>query len=193
MQRASADSRKGQLTIHSRLDFNFQHLSFQLLKKIACIVTHPIQYQAPLLRLIAASREIDLKVLFLSDFSLHAHYETAFGKTFKWDVNLTDGYQWEVLPRWGIGHSTPMRRWWPVSGVKRRLREGNFDAVWVHGWAHIGLRQAIGAAHALGLPVLLRGEAKPDPRRAVICAVVCATHFAGICSRRPPGFSASAR
>jgi glycosyltransferase involved in cell wall biosynthesis len=131
--------------------------------RLAYIVTHPIQYQAPLLRLLAASREIELKVFFLSDFSLHAHHEKAFGQTFKWDVNLTDGYDWEVLPRWGIGRSTPMRPWWPVSGVKRRLREGGFDAVWVHGWGHVGLRQAIRAAHTLGLPVLLRGESAPDP------------------------------
>jgi glycosyltransferase involved in cell wall biosynthesis len=132
--------------------------------RLAYIVTHPIQYQAPLLRLLAASREIELKVFFLSDFSLHAHHEKAFGQTFKWDVNLTDGYNWEVLPRWGIGRSTSLRPWWPVSGVKQRLQEGNFDAVWVHGWAHVGLRQAISAAHALGLPVLLRGESTPDPQ-----------------------------
>src|ERR1035437_805364 len=134
---------------------------------LAYIVTHPIQYQAPLLRLIAASQEISLKVFFLSDFSLHAHHEAAFGQTFKWDVNLTDGYDWEVLPRWGIGSSTPMRPWWPVRGLKERLKAGRFDAVWVHGWGHIGLRQAIRAGHEMGLPVLLRGESAPapEPRR----------------------------
>src|ERR1035437_9221758 len=93
---------------------------------LAYIVTHPIQYQAPLRRLIAASQEISLKVFFLSDFSLHAHHEAAFGQTFKWDVNLTDGYDWEVLPRWGIGSSTPMRPWWPVRELKERL---NFPVI----------------------------------------------------------------
>ena len=43
--------------------------------RLAYIVTHPIQYQAPLLRYLAQSNEIDLEVFFLSDFSLHAHYE----------------------------------------------------------------------------------------------------------------------
>jgi glycosyltransferase involved in cell wall biosynthesis len=138
--------------------FHRSHLMFRL----AYIVTHPIQYQVPLLRLLAASGEVDLRVFFLCNFSLHAHHETKFGRTFKWDVNLTDGYKWEVLPRWGIGRSASMRRWWPVSGVKRRLREGGFEAVWVHGWAHVGLRQAISAAHAIGLPVLLRGESTPE-------------------------------
>jgi hypothetical protein len=45
--------------------------------RLAYIVTHPIQYQAPLLRLLASSEGIDLKVFFLSDFSLHAHFGNA--------------------------------------------------------------------------------------------------------------------
>ncbi len=136
------------------------------MKKLAYIVTHPIQYQAPLLRLVAASGEIDLKVFFLSDLSLHTHHEAAFGQSFKWDVNLTDGYQWELLPRWGLGTSTPLRPWWPVRGLQRRLAAGGFDAVWVHGWAHVGLRQAARATKALGLPLLLRGETTPTTSRA---------------------------
>ena len=104
--------------------------------RLAYIVTHPIQYQAPLLRYLAQSNEIDLEVFFLSDFSLHAHYEQAFNHTFKWDVALTDGYAWEVLPRVFLGASRPLRPWWPVSALRRRLREGRFDAVWVHGWGH---------------------------------------------------------
>ena len=128
--------------------------------RLAYIVTHPIQYQAPLLRLLARNG-IALKVFFLSDFSLHEHYEHDFSQTFKWDVPLTDGYAWEILPRWGIGASTPLHPHWPVQGLKRRLRDGCFDAVWIHGWGHVGLRQAVRAAHALGLPVLLRGDSTP--------------------------------
>lgn len=131
--------------------------------RLAYIVTHPIQYQAPLLRLLAQSDDIELQVFFLSDFSLHAHREEAFGQTVKWDVPLTDGYQWEVVPRVGLGPSTPLRPRWPVSGLRARLAAGKFDAVWVHGWGHIGLRQAIRAASALGLLVLLRGESTLDP------------------------------
>jgi glycosyltransferase involved in cell wall biosynthesis len=133
---------------------------------LAYIVTHPIQYQSPLLRLIAASGEIDLRVFFLSDLSLHAHHEMAFARTFKWDVPLTDGFCWEVLPRWGIGPSTRLRPAWPVYGLEKKLGQDRFDAVWVHGWGHVGLRQGIRAAHRLGIPVLLRGETTPDSSRA---------------------------
>lgn len=133
------------------------------MNKVLYIVTHPIQYQTPLLRFLAASGEIELKVFFFSDFSLHAHHEKAFGQSFKWDVNLTDGYEWEVLPRWGGERSTPLHPWLPVRGLKEQLETGHYDAVWVHGWwGHVGLLQAIRAANVLSIPVLLRGESTPD-------------------------------
>jgi glycosyltransferase involved in cell wall biosynthesis len=130
--------------------------------RLSYIVTHPIQYQAPLLRHLARSNEIDLEVFYLSDFSLHAHYEQAFNHTFKWDVALTDGYAWEILPRLFLGSSRPLRPLWPVGALRQRLRQGRFDAVWVHGWGHIALCQAVREAAALGLPVLLRGESLPN-------------------------------
>ena len=130
--------------------------------RLSYVVTHPIQYQAPLLRYLAQSGEIDLEVLFLSDFSLHAHYERAFNQTFKWDVALTEGYSWEVLPRVFLGPSRQLRPLWPAGWLRQRLRDGRFNAVWVHGWGHVGLYQAVREATALGLPVLMRGETLPN-------------------------------
>jgi glycosyltransferase involved in cell wall biosynthesis len=129
--------------------------------RVAYVVTHPIQYQAPLLRALANCGAIDLEVFFLSDFSLRAHYEQAFQRTFKWDTDLTEGYRWQVLPRRCIGASTTLERWLPLAGLRKRLRAGQFDALWVHGWAHIGLCQAIEAACANRIPILFRGESTP--------------------------------
>ena len=126
--------------------------------RLAYVVTHPIQYQAPLLRYLSSNGDFDLRVLFLSDFSLREHYERAYGRSFKWDVALTEGYKWEVLPRIFAGPLTPLRRWSPVLELRRRLREGDFDAVWVHGWGHVGLCQAVREAVLLGMPVLIRGD-----------------------------------
>jgi len=133
--------------------------------RLAYIVTHPIQYQAPLLHYLSHAGGIDLRVFFLSDFSLHQHYEQAFHQTFKWDVALTEGYKWEILPRIFLGPSTKLRRWWPVARLRQRLGAGYFDAVWVHGWAHLGLCQVIQDAASLALPVLLRGESTPESNR----------------------------
>ncbi len=60
--------------------------------RVAYFATHPIQYQAPLLRYLAADPQIDLEVFFYSDFSLHEHFDPGYGVEFKWDVPLVQGY-----------------------------------------------------------------------------------------------------
>ncbi len=129
--------------------------------RLAYLVSHPIQYQAPLLRRIALEPEIDLTVLFGSDFSVRGYKDQGFGVDVKWDTPLLDGYRSEFLQPWrdtgGISPTTPISR-----GVYRRLQliDGSpaFDALWVHGYASVNSLQAILAANALGIPVLLRAE-----------------------------------
>jgi glycosyltransferase involved in cell wall biosynthesis len=127
--------------------------------RLAYFVSHPIQYQAPLLRLIHADPNIDLTVFFYSDFSLSAYKDKEFGRTIQWDVPLTEGYKHYFLDCWG---STQWKGWLnqPVAtGIKSVLKQGEFDAVWVHGWSWLCSLQAILSAHQLKVPVLLRGEA----------------------------------
>ncbi len=125
--------------------------------RVACIVTHPIQYQAPMFRYLAASSEIDLTVFFLSDLSIREYRDRGFGVAVKWDVPLLEGYRSEFLPAFGARDTLSF--WRPFShSLSRRLAAGRFDALWVHGYAHQALIRAIGAARALGIKVLLRGE-----------------------------------
>ena len=103
--------------------------------RIAYIVSHPIQYQAPLLRRIAREKALDLTVLFLSDFSTRAYGDPGFGQAISWDVDLLGGYQSKVLPAWGDRDSLGF--WKPLTtGVEEELRRGDYDVVWLHGYAH---------------------------------------------------------
>jgi len=123
--------------------------------RLAYLVSHPIQYQAPLLRRIALEPDIDLTVFFGSDFSLRAYTDRGFGVEVVWDTPLTEGYKHVFLkPLRDTGTVSPTS---PVSrGIFKALR--GFDALWVHGYASINSLQAILAANALGIPVLLRAE-----------------------------------
>ncbi len=129
--------------------------------RLAYVVSHPIQYQANLLRRIAADPEIDLTVFFCSDFSAKAYKDSGFGMTVKWDVPLLEGYRSVILPRFrDTSQPSPLR---PIAyGIFRRLRRGvdgqPFDAMWVHGYSTINMLHAILAAKMLGIPVLLRAE-----------------------------------
>src|SRR5476649_2632383 len=66
--------------------------------RLAYLVSHPIQYQAPLLRRIAEEPDIDLTVFFGSDFSVRGYTDEGFGVGVKWDVPLLDGYKHVFLP-----------------------------------------------------------------------------------------------
>lgn len=125
--------------------------------RLAYVVSHPIQYQAPLLRRIAAEPGIDLTVFFSSDFSVRAYRDPGFGTEVKWDVDLLSGYKQVFLPRLrDNGSLSPTR---PIHyGLLKQLRAGNFDAVWVHGYATVNALHALLAAKLLRLPVLLRAE-----------------------------------
>jgi len=123
--------------------------------RLAYLVSHPIQYQAPLLRRIAREPDIDLTVFFGSDFSLRAYKDHGFGVEVAWDTPLTEGYNHVFLKplrdTGTVSLTSPISR-----GILKALR--GFDALWVHGYASINSLQAILAANALGIPVLLRAE-----------------------------------
>lgn len=129
-----------------------------VINRIAYFVSHPIQYQAPLLRRIAAEPEIDLEVFFFSDFSVQEYVDPGFGKAIKWDVPLTEGYKYHFLDTWGPKKRYSWLRQPIAKDIAQQLKEGNFDAVWVHGWFWFCSLQAIMVANRLGIPVLLRGE-----------------------------------
>jgi glycosyltransferase involved in cell wall biosynthesis len=127
--------------------------------RLAYFVSHPIQYQAPLLRLIAAEPDIQLKVFFYSDFSLQAYQDPGFGRAIEWDIPLTEGYDYQFLECWGYHQRKSFLQQPIAKDILKQLELNKFDAVWVHGWSDIGSLQAILAADRLRIPILLRGEA----------------------------------
>lgn len=133
--------------------------------KLAYLVTHPIPYQAPLLRKLAAEPDIDLTVFFGTDFTARTFTAEEFGQTITWDVPLLEGYRHELLPRLDRpkvepGKLEPLDFWHPLSrGFAHKLTAGGFDALWVHGYAHWTHLAAMLAARRRGIKVLLRDEA----------------------------------
>jgi glycosyltransferase involved in cell wall biosynthesis len=131
--------------------------------KVAYLVSHPIQYQAPLLRRISQETDIELTVFFGSDFSVREYVDKGFGVNLKWDVPLIEGYRHEFLPSiWD------KRRTGPTSqlnyGIFSRLRgdkgSDGFDVLWVHGYSTLNALQGMLVAKLLGIPVLLRAESR---------------------------------
>jgi len=152
--------------------------------RLAYLVSHPIQYQAPLLRRIAEEPDIDLTVFFGSDFSVRGYRDEGFGVGVKWDIPLLDGYRHEFLPRLRdrgtVSVASPLNY-----GIVNRLRgeggDAEFDALWVHGYATVNAMHGIVAAKALGIPVLLRAEGwLGDRGRSGVRLAIKRAMFAGL-------------
>lgn len=131
--------------------------------RLAYFVSHPIQYQAPLLRRIAQEKDLALKVFFSSNISVRGYLDPGFGVAVKWDVPLLEGYRHEFLPvlrdAEQLGPCKPLNY-----GIGRILRRQGFDAVWVHGYSTATNLQAMVAAKRLKIPVLLRAESNLTDR-----------------------------
>lgn len=70
------------------------------MKKLAIILSHPIQYYAPWFQALNADPEIQLRVFYLWNFGVAASGVAAsvdrdFGQTIEWDVPMLDGYDYE--------------------------------------------------------------------------------------------------
>lgn len=124
--------------------------------RLAILSSHPIQYQAPLFRRLAADPELDVLVLFCS--APGAYWDDGFKQKVEWDVPLLDGYRWRVLPN---------RSPWPnqstFTGVINpaiidEVRRHAYDAILLHGWGNITSLVAACAAIRSRLPIFLRAE-----------------------------------
>jgi glycosyltransferase involved in cell wall biosynthesis len=125
--------------------------------RLAYLVSHPIQYQAPLLRKIAAEPDLDLTVLFCSDVSVRPFLNEGFARVLEWDVPLLDGYRHRFLPVWG--RRDRVSGWRPLThGIGRILEEERCEALWVHSYARASNLAAMLAARRRRIPVLLREE-----------------------------------
>lgn len=124
---------------------------------LAIVTSHPIQYQAPLWRALAAAG-VNFQVWFLTPHALQPSKDREFGRTFAWDLDLLAGYPHRFLairPAWSLDRFNGIRlqRDW-----KTELREHGVTTLWVEGWRFRTLWSAVAAAHELGISVWLRGE-----------------------------------
>lgn len=135
--------------------------------RLAYLVSHPIQYQAPLLRHIAADPDIDLTVFFGSDFSIRGYRDPGFGVDVTWDIPLLDGYKYVFLPT--LRDNGTASVFSPISKGLSRSIAGTadvpaFDVLWTHGYSTVNQIQGILAARLHRVPVLVRSDSSLDDR-----------------------------
>ena len=135
--------------------------------RILYLVSHPIQYQAPLLRLISQSKEIDIHAVFYWDKKSESHFDEGFGCAIAWDVPLLDGYAYQYLAE------TKQTRFQKLKTLWKLIHKKRFDIVWTHGYADLYTIATIVFAKIKGLSVFVRGESLYFPQDKISIKKKC--------------------
>lgn len=106
------------------------------MKRLAIITTHPIQYNAPLFRILHQRNNINLKVFYTWEQSQKGQvYDPGFGIHREWDIPLLEGYDYVFVKNSaaepGSHHFTGIVN--PT--LLQEVKAFKPDAVLVYGWA----------------------------------------------------------
>jgi glycosyltransferase involved in cell wall biosynthesis len=126
-------------------------------RPLVIVETHPVQYHAPVYRLVEEAHGIPVTVIYGSDFSVAGYCDKEFNASFSWDVDLTAGNDVRFLSRAKEGGAQSFDEVSP-HGLSRMLREVKGSAILLTGYSRLFNIGAFYAARKTGLPVLFRAE-----------------------------------
>ncbi len=124
---------------------------------LAVIETHPVQYHAPVYRAVQKEFNIPVTAIYGSDFSLNGYRDKEFGASFKWDTDLTSGYESIFLSRASNGGAGSFEDTSP-KGLDRALGKLEPKALLILGYSPRFNRRAFYEGLRSGRPILFRGE-----------------------------------
>jgi glycosyltransferase involved in cell wall biosynthesis len=125
----------------------------QAVTKLTILVSHPIQYFAPVFRLLAAREDLDLEVVFHCKVGLEHSYDPGFGQIVAWDIPLLEGFRSRFLSR---SRNTGGLKLGIIPALIRRRP----DVLMIHGYSSATNLVAIAVGKLLGARVLLRGDTR---------------------------------
>jgi hypothetical protein len=128
--------------------------------RLTVVQTHPVQYNAPWFRYIAANcAEIELTVVYAARPGPDQQ-GAGFDVPFEWDTPLLDGYAWQLVRegREGDDFSTGRFRGLDVPAIGAAVAATRPDIVLVPGWHSLTYMRALLSSRRRGVPILYRGD-----------------------------------
>ena len=95
--------------------------------RLLFVASHPVQYQAPMFRRLAAQSAFDIHVAYCTLRGAEAGHDPEFDAEVQWDVPLLNGYAWSQLPNRGSGQESFFGLLNPA--LWKLVHRGNYDAV----------------------------------------------------------------
>ena len=128
------------------------------MKNLAIITTHPIQYYAPLFRLLTQRGKVNIKVFYTwGEEAKGKIFDPGFGAMRSWDIPLLEGYSYEFVKN--VSKSPGSSHFGGIVNpdIIERIKVFNADALLVFGWAFNSHLKVV--RHFKGIiPVYFRGD-----------------------------------
>lgn len=126
--------------------------------RLAIVLSHPTQYYSPWFRWLREHTSLSLRVFYLWEFGVTAKRDPEFQQTFRWDVDLLAGYEYEFVPNIardpGTHHFAGLRN--PT--LTSRLAAFRPDAILLFGYANATHLRLILWARRRRIPLVFRGD-----------------------------------
>jgi len=135
------------------------------MKKLAIITTHPIQYYAPVFRLLSQSN-LQVKVFYTWGESSVGKFDPGFGRKIEWDIPLLEGYDYQYLKNTSSNPGSSHFRGIINPDAVEQINAFGPNAILVFGWSYHSHLKII--RHFKGkVPVWFRGDSTLlDPQPA---------------------------
>lgn len=137
-------------------------------RQLGVVVTHPIQYQAPLWRALQRDGRVKPTLLFLSRHGVEDAVDPNFGVRFAWDTDLLGGYESVFVPNWRASGTSGRFLTYVNPGLISALRRCEADAVLFVGLRNPSAIAGLVAALRWGIPCLYRAESSILDRRSAL-------------------------
>jgi glycosyltransferase involved in cell wall biosynthesis len=104
--------------------------------RLAIITTHPIQYYAPVFKLLHQHGRIQIKVFYTWGEKAIHNYDPGFNTNIRWDLPLLSGYPYEWAENISPDPGSHRFKGIVTPGLIRQIEAWQPDAVLIYGWAY---------------------------------------------------------
>lgn len=133
--------------------------------RLAVVLSHATQYYSPWFRWMRANTSLCFKVFYLSDVGLQPSRDDKFGTQFAWDIDLTSGYDYDVVPNTAAEPSVLRFNGLKNPELPARLSEWKPDAILLFGYNFYTHLKLVWWARLQRIPLIFRGDSHLLGRR----------------------------
>src|SRR3954470_24455785 len=125
--------------------------------RLAIVTTHPVQYYAPVFKMLSSQLNLDVKVFYTWGKGSLKKYDPGFCKEIEWDIPLLEGYEHSFLKNTSADAGSHHFKGIINPDAIKVIDKFAPDALLLYGWAYQSHLKILRHFHK-NIPVYFRGD-----------------------------------